>query len=192
MKKISTLCVALYLLISASQVSAQTTIAGVTLPATLKVGNTNLVLNGGGTRVKLFMDMYVAGLYVPTKSNSGDAIAKANEAGAVRLHIVSSLVTTDRMKEAIIEGFKKSTGGKTAPLQARIDKFVQVFSLEPIVKGNEFDITYSPEEGTKAYKGGKLLQTIEGADFKTALWGIWLGNDPVDKNLKEGMLGGKK
>jgi hypothetical protein len=150
------------------------------------------VLNGGGTRVKLFMDMYVAGLYVPTKSNSGDAIAKANEAGAVRLHIVSSLVTTDRMKEAIIEGFKKSTGGKTAPLQARIDKFVQVFSLEPIVKGNEFDVTYSPEEGTKAYKGGKLLQTIEGADFKTALWGIWLGNDPVDKNLKEGMLGGKK
>jgi hypothetical protein len=192
MKKISTLCVALYLLISASQVSAQTTIAGVTLPTTLKVGNTNLVLNGGGTRVKLFMDMYVAGLYVPTKSNSGDAIAKANEAGAVRLHIVSSLVTTDRMKEAIIEGFKKSTGGKTAPLQARIDKFVQVFSLEPIVKGNEFDVTYSPEEGTKAYKGGKLLQTIEGADFKTALWGIWLGNDPVDKNLKEGMLGGKK
>lgn len=190
-KLIPTICIALYLLISA-QSNAQTTISGVTLPATLKAGNTNLTLNGGGVRVKLFMDMYVAGLYVVTKSNNGDAIAKANEPGAVRLHIVSSLVTTDRMKEAILEGFKKSTGNKLAPLQARIDKFVAVFSLEPIVKGNEFDVTYTPEEGTKVYKGGKLLQTVEGADFKAALWGIWLGADPADKNLKEGMLGGKK
>lgn len=192
MKRISTTFCFVYLLISVSQLSAQSTISGVTLPGTMKVGNSNLILNGGGVRVKLFMDMYVAGLYTGAKSNSGDAIAKANEAGAVRLHIVSSLVTTDRMKEAIIEGFKKSTGGNTAALQARIDKFVAVFSLEPIVKGNEFDIQYAPGEGTKVYKGGKLLQTVDGQDFKAALWGIWLGNDPVDKGLKEGMLGGKK
>jgi hypothetical protein len=190
MKRISTtLCVALYLLISASQLHAQTTISGVTLPATFKAGNNNLVLNGGGVRVKLLMDMYVGSLYVTTKSNNGEAIAKANEPGAVRLHIVSSLVTTERMKEAIIEGFKKSTGDKTAPIQAKIDKFVKVFSLEPIVKGNEFDITYTPKEGVQIAKNGKVLETIEGLDFKTALWGIWLGNEPADKGLKAGMLG---
>jgi len=189
MKKISTLCLALYLLISATSSAQNAVISGVTLPGVLKVGNTSLTLNGGGVRTKLFMDMYVAGLYVTSKSKDGNAIAKSNDAGAVRLHITSSLVTTDRMKEAILEGFKKSTGGKTAPLQARIDKFVQVFSLEPIVKGNEFDVTYIPGEGVKVYKGGKLLQTVEGQDFKAALWGIWLGNDPADKGLKEGMLG---
>ena len=191
MKKISTLCLALYLLISATSSAQNAVISGVTLPGVLKVGSTSLTLNGGGVRTKLFMDMYVAGLYVTSKSKDGNAIAKSNDAGAVRLHITSSLVTTDRMKEAILEGFKKSTGGKTAPLQARIDKFVQVFSLEPIVKGNEFDVTYIPGEGVKVYKGGKLLQTVEGQDFKAALWGIWLGNDPADKGLKEGMLGMK-
>ena len=41
---------------------AKTEIGGVTLPDTLKVGNENLVLNGGGTREFLWIDLYVAGL----------------------------------------------------------------------------------------------------------------------------------
>jgi hypothetical protein len=193
MKKINTtLGLILLLLISSTQLDAQVTISGVTLPGTLKVGNNNLVLNGGGVRVKLFMDMYVGGLYVMAKNNNGDAIAKANEPTTVTLQIVNSLVTTDRMKEAIAEGFKKSTGGNTAPLQARIDKFVNLFSLEPIVKGNTFELDYTPGVGVQVQKNGKPLATIDGLDFKTALWGIWLGGEPADKGLKEGMLGGKK
>jgi hypothetical protein len=193
MKKISTtLGLILLLLISTTQLDAQLTVSGVTLPGTLQVGGNNLVLNGGGVRVKFFMDMYVGGLYVPAKSNNGDAIAKANEPTAVRLQIVSGLVTSDRMKDAIAEGFKKSTGDKTAPIQAKIDKFVKLFSLEPIVKGNVFDLEYTPAGGLQVSKNGKLLDTIEGLDFKTALWGIWLGGDPADKSLKAGMLGKAK
>ena len=171
---------------------AQITISGVALPGTMQAGASSLLLNGGGVRVKFFMDIYVAGLYLSAKNNNGDAVAKANEAMGVKIHIVSGLVTSDKMIDAIKEGFKKSTGDKLTPLQARIDKFVKVFSLEPIVKGNEFDITYNPTDGVKIAKGGKTLETIAGLDFKTALWGIWLGNEPVDKNLKAGMLGTKE
>ena len=192
MKKISTTLLSLFLLISSIHLSAQVTISGVSLPANLKMGNSTLVLNGGGVRVKLFMDMYVAGLYLPAKSTDGNAIANANDASSVRLNIVNSLVTTDRMKEAITEGFKKSTGGKTAPIQAKIDKFVSLFSLEPITKGNLFELNYTPGVGVVVAKNGKVLATIDGLDFKTALWGIWLGNDPVDSKLKAGMLGASK
>jgi hypothetical protein len=66
------------------------------------------------------------------KSNNADAIVKSNGRSAVRLHITSGLVTSDRMSEAVKEGFQKSTGGKTAPIQAKIDRFVKLFSLEPI------------------------------------------------------------
>ena len=192
MKKINTILgLILFLLISSTQLNAQLTVSGVTLPATLKVGNNDLVLNGGGVRVKFFMDIYVAGLYVTTKGTNGDAIAKANEPTAVKIHIVSGMATSERMKDAIAEGFKKSTGGNTAPLQARIDKFVKLFSLEPIVKGDVFDNVYTPVVGLQVSKNGKLLDTIDGLDFKTALWGIWLGADPADKGLKAGMLGGK-
>jgi hypothetical protein len=166
-------------------------VSGVTLPGTLKAGNTNLVLNGGGARVKFFMDIYVAGLYVTTQSNNPDAIAKANEPTAVKIHIVSGMATSERMKDAILEGFKKSTGGNTAPIQAKIDKFLKLFSQEPIVKGDVFDNVYTPEGGLQVSKNGKVLDTIDGLDFKTALWSIWLGNEPADKGLKAAMLGGK-
>ena len=190
MKKITlTLGLMACLIISAS---AQMTISDVTLPATLSAGGTNLVLNGGGTRVKMFMDIYVAGLYLTAKSNNGDAIVKSNDAAAVRLQITSSLATSERMADAVKEGFQKSTGGKTAPIQAKVDRFLKLFSQEPIVKTNVFELVYEPGTGVKVSKNGKLLDTIDGQDFKTALFGIWLGNDPVDKNLKAGMLGTAK
>jgi hypothetical protein len=191
MKSNSLVFLTVCLLISTNAIIAQTTISGVSMPATMKAGNSSLVLNGAGIRVKFFMDIYVGGLYVGAKSKDGDAISKANEAGAVKLHIVSGMATSERMADAVKEGFEKSTGGKTGPLQARIDRFVKLFKAEPIVKGNEFDNIYVPGIGTQIFKNGKLLDTIEGLDFKTALWGIWLGSDPVQENLKVAMLGGK-
>ena len=43
--------------------------------------------------------------------------------------------------------------------------------------------------GVIVNKNGKLLTTIRGLEFKKALFGIWLGEKPADKNLKKGMLG---
>ncbi len=43
---------------------AQLTLNSVTLPAKIKQDNTELQLNGGGIRKKLFFKVYVAGLYV--------------------------------------------------------------------------------------------------------------------------------
>lgn len=190
MKKISlTLGLIVALVITAS---AQVTIGDATLPATIKAGNTNLVLNGGGTRVKMMFDVYVAGLYLPAKSNNGDAIVKSNDAAAVRIQITSGLATSDRMADAVKEGFEKSTGGKTAPIQAKVDRFLKLFKQEAIVKTNVFELVYEPGTGTKVYKNGKLLDTIDGQDFRTALLGIWIGADPVDAKLKAGMLGAAK
>ena len=190
-KSITTFGFCLFLLVATTQINAQTVVSGVAVPATYKAGNNNLVLNGAGVREKLFMDMYVGALYVPAKNNNADAIIKANEPAAVTIHIVSGLVTSDRMTDAIKEGFKKSTGDKTGPIQAKIDKFIKVFSQEAIVKGNQFDLVYVPGVGLQVSKNGKLLDTIDGLDFKTALWGIWLGGEPADKGLKTGLLGGK-
>jgi hypothetical protein len=132
MKRINLTLALIALLFVSNRLNAQLTVSGVTLPATFKAGNANLILNGGGVRVKFFMDIYVAGLYVTTKSSDGNAIAKTNDPGAVNIHIVSGMATSDRMKDAIAEGFKKSTGGNTASLQSKIDKFVKLFSQEPI------------------------------------------------------------
>lgn len=167
----------------------QVTLNGVTLPASVKVGESSLNLNGAGIRKKVFFKLYTAGLYTPAKSTDGSALASADAPIGIRLQITSGMVSSDNMSEAIIDGFKKSTGGNTSQLQTNIDKFIATFKSDPITEGNVFELFYVPGKGVETYKNGKLLTTIEGQDFRKALFGIWLGNDPVDSDLKKGLLG---
>jgi hypothetical protein len=167
----------------------QVTLNGVNLPATVKVGESSLNLNGAGIRKKVFFKLYTAGLYTPSKSTDGAALASAEAPIGIRLQITSGMVSSENMSEAITEGFEKSTGGKTAPIKSKIDKFIATFKQDPITEGNVFELFYVPGKGVETYKNGKLLTTIEGQDFKKALFGIWLGSDPVDSDLKKGLLG---
>ncbi len=169
-------------------INAQVTLNKVTLPATMSVGQADLTLNGGGIRKKLIFKLYTAGLYVPTKTKDGNAVINSKEASAIRLAITSSMINSDNMSEAILEGFEKSTNNNLAPIQAKIDELLNTFTKESIDVGNVFDITYVPGEGVKTYKDGNLKSTIEGEAFKKALFGIWLSDNPVDANLKKGLL----
>jgi len=163
-------------------------VSGVAIPETLQLESSELVLNGAGIRTKLFMDMYVGGLYLKEKSSKARAITQADKVMALKLHIVSGLITSERMTEATNEGFKKSLKGNTAPLRKEIDAFIAVFE-EEIVKNDVFDIIYLPGTGVKISKNGTYKATIAGHDFKQALFGIWLSDDPVQKSLKQEMLG---
>jgi len=184
-----TLITLLALTATMAEATAQVTINGVTLPANLKAGDKTLVLNGGGIRKKAFFKLYTGGLYIEAKTKDAKAIIAADKPMAMRLQITSSIISSDNMSEAIREGFEKSTKGNTAPLKAKIDKFVSTFAKEEIVENNVFDIIYIPGKGVEAHKNGKVQNTIDGLDFKKALFGIWFGDDPVDSDLKASLLG---
>jgi hypothetical protein len=169
--------------------NAQLKIENVTLPAKMTVSTGELVLNGGGLREKYFLDLYVGGLYLKAKSTNADAIIKADEAMAIKLEIVSKLISSDKMIEAIDEGMKKSTDGKIAELSSEIAAFKSAFN-EEIVIGDVFNLVYIPNEGLTIFKNSKKVKTIKGLKFKQAAFGIWLCNDPADEDLKEGMLKG--
>ncbi|MBE7638945.1 chalcone isomerase [Salegentibacter sp. BLCTC] len=185
MKKIIFLFIAVF---SLHSISAQTEIGGATLPNSLNFGSEKLVLNGAGVREKFWMDMYAGGLYLKAKSGNASEIMNKNEAMALKLHIVSKMITSERMIDAVNEGFENATGGNTAPLSDEIKKFISFFE-EEINKGDIFDLVYLPERGMVIYKNGNESGTIQGLAFKKALFGIWLSNKPADKDLKKGMLG---
>ncbi len=185
MKKIAFLFIAL---MSVALTSAQTEVGGVNLPNSETYQGKTLNLNGAGVREKLWIDLYAGGLYLSNKSSDAAAIIAAKEPMSIKLHIVSKLITSDKMVDAVNEGFEKSTSGNTKPLATEIDKFKSFFMAE-IKKNDVFDIVYIPETGVTVYKNDKELGTIEGLDFKKALFGIWLSNKPADDDLKEAMLG---
>ena len=163
-------------------------IAGADMPDSITAGNEVLVLNGAGIRTKFFIKAYVGGLYLKQKSGDAGAIINADETMAIKLHIISKMITSKRMEESTREGFNNSTNGNTAPYKDKIDTFISVFK-DNIKINDVYDIIYTPDEGTKVYKNKELKSTVKGLDFKKVLFGIWLGNKPADKDLKAGMLG---
>lgn len=187
MKNVLTFCLVSILLVTTAA-TAQTKVGDVTIPNTFSAGTSQLVLNGAGIREKMWFDLYVGALYVPAKTTNGPETAAADKPMAVKLHIISSMITRDKMVEAINEGFGLSTKGNKAPIQSRIDQLLNAFTGE-IKIGDVFDLVYEPGVGVTLYKNKVKATTVTGLDFKKALFGIWLGAEPVDSNLKKKMLG---
>ena len=169
---------------------AQKEVGGVTLPATQKFENHTLHLNGAGVREKLWIDLYAAGLYLEKKTTNANDVLNSDKPMAIKLHIVSKLITSDKMVEAVTEGFENSTNGNTAPIQEEIDTMLGFFK-EDIKKNDVFDLVYVPSKGVVAHKNGEEKGVVKGKEFKKALFGIWLSNRPADDGLKDDLLSGK-
>lgn len=85
-------------------------------PATVRFSSNELMLNGVGKRKKAFLTLYNAGLYLTTKSAVAADIIGSDTAMAVGIRIVSSLISSERMDDALAEGFEKSTEVTRLPL----------------------------------------------------------------------------
>ncbi len=163
-------------------------IGGVEFPESRTVNEQDLTLNGVGARKKFFIKVYVAGLYLTNKSSDSTAIIESNDTMSLSLEIVSGLVDKDKMTKAIVEGFDNATGGDTAAIQPKIDQFVAILQ-EGVEKQDRFDFDYIADTGIIISKNGEEKATIEGHDFKQALFGIWLADKPAQKSLKSNLLG---
>ncbi len=185
MKSLCSLSLVSALLFSGSAL-AVTNVAGIQLPGSVMMQDSQLALNGAGVRSKFFMDLYVGSLYLPKSAHTLEQVV-AQPSSMVRLNITSGLITAEKMQDAINEGFDLATDGDISPIKAQIDTFMAMFA-EPIKKGDQFSFLTS-EGSVTSYKNGKLLSTIEGETFRLALLKIWLGDEPAQDSLKEAMLG---
>ena len=164
-------------------------VGGVQVPDTLKTDSASeLKLNGAGIREKWFLDLYVGALYLKQQQQDPVKIISDEDEMAIRLEMVSGLVTSEKMSSATMEGFENATHGNIAPIKSEIDTFIATFK-EPIKKGDVFEMVYVPGQGVKIYKNSQLKNTIAGEPFKEALFGIWLSDKPAQKSLKNEMLG---
>jgi hypothetical protein len=162
------------------------TLADVTMPDTITVGSQTLVLNGLGLRTKLFVKVYVGGLYLEKKSADAAAIAQADSTKRVVLQFIYGEVTRDQMVESFTEGFKNNAPGAQ---KVQVDQFIA--ALETMKKGEQLVATYVPGTGTTLAIRGKDKLTIPGLPFGQALFSVWLGPKPPTGDLKNGMLGKK-
>jgi hypothetical protein len=162
------------------------TLAGVTLPDSVTVGSQTLVLNGMGVRTKLFVKVYVGGLYLDRKSGDATTIIQADAAKRVVLQFVYGEVTRDQMVESFSEGFANNA---PAANKAQVDQFLG--ALETMKKGEQLVVTYVPGTGTTLAIRGRDKLTVPGLPFAQAVFSVWLGAKPPTADLKSGMLAKK-
>ena len=165
-----------------------TPIYAVEIPNSMEYQGAKLILNGHGSRVKMFMKVYENSLYLEAASSNAEEIMNKDSAMAIRIDVLSSLVTVEAMKKALSDGLEKSTGNNTGPITKEINQLTSTFNSD-VSTGDFYEFIYLPNTGTNVVKNSEYIDTIPGIDFKKAFFGIWISNNPIQKNLKKAMLG---
>ena len=78
-----------------------------------------------------------------------------------------------------------------AQLKPRIQRFSEaMLSIGEARSGTRIDLDWLPGSGVRLSVGGQVRgNPIEGEDFYRALLRIWLGDKPVQADLKQALLG---
>jgi Chalcone isomerase-like len=164
-------------------------VGGVKLDDKLSLGGQELVLNGAGIRTKVMFKVYVGSLYVPAKANNAAAVyAKAPR--RVQLNMLRD-VGADQMIEALVDGLKQANpAAEVTAVKAQTDQLESAMkSIGQLKEGNV--LTFDFVDGaTKVGLNGATKGTIPGDAFNKALMNAWLGDNPVQSDLKKAMLGG--
>jgi len=165
-----------------------TPIYAVEIPNSMEYQGVKLMLNGHGPRVQMFMKVYENSLYLEATNSNAEEIMNKDAAMAIRIDVTSSLVTVNAMKKALNEGLVKSTGNNIGPIMKEIDQLTSTFNSD-VSTGDFYEFIYLPDAGTTVLKNSEYIDTIPGIEFKKAFFGIWISNNPIQKNLKKAMLG---
>jgi len=164
-------------------------VGGVKLNDKESVGGQDLVLNGAGIRTKLMFKVYVGSLWLPAKTTTAAAVY-AKGPRRVQLNMLRD-VTSDQMMEALTEGVTNGNpAADVAAVKAQTGELGAIMkSIGPLKEGNV--ITFDFVDGaTKVGFNGAAKGTIAGEAFNKALMNAWIGDSPVQPDLKKAMLGG--
>jgi hypothetical protein len=131
--------------------------------------------------------VYVAALYLPEGSASNDVLADIPK--RLEISYLVSIPGPDFGKgaEAILE--RNILPDELARLRNRIDRLSAAYlDVKP---GDRYALTYAPGKGTELSYNGRPLIFIEGADFAAAYFAIWLGEDPIDGEMRSKLINGE-
>jgi len=164
-------------------------VAGVKIDEQIRVAEAPLVLKGAGLRKRFFLQVYAMGLYVADRK--ADPVTQPG-AKRVAIHMLRD-VGADQFAEALVDGMRPNHDEATMKsLASRIAQLVAIMAEMKVAKeGMAITLDWIPDSGTQVTVAGKSSgKPIEGEDFYRALLRIWLGEKPVQDDLKKALLGG--
>jgi len=168
-------------------------VAGVKLEDRDRVANTELVLNGAGLRRRVFFQVYAAGLYLQEKKALAAEAIAAGGPKRVAMHMLRD-VGADQLSSALAEGIRDNhSEAEAKALEPRVRQLGAIMAqLKEAKEGMRITLDWLPGAGTQVTVNGQAAGApIPGEDFYRALLRIWLGEHPVQDDLKKALLGEK-
>jgi hypothetical protein len=175
------------LLLSLALPVAAAEIAGVKIEDKTRVADTELSLSGAGLRRRAFFQVYAVGLYV--QDRKADPISQPGPK-RVQIHMLRD-VGADTFTEALADGIKANhSEAETKALEPRVKQLgATIAEIKEAKKGMTIALDWNASATQVVIDGKPAGQPIEGEDFYRALLKIWLGDKPVQDDLKKALLG---
>ncbi len=180
---------AIFLLLSHSTQAVE--IDGVELPDVVHLGNSNLVLNGAGVRSKFIFDVYVTALYLSAKKNMATAVLSDLGEKRIAMYFLDD-ISAANLLYSFDEGIRENhSAAELAAMKEDLHKFdVICHRMVRLKAGDVVLFDYQIGTGTQVRVNGGLRGTIAGSSFYNMLLKIWLGEKPMQQDLKLKLLGG--
>lgn len=166
-------------------------VAGVRLADTAKVESRELVLNGAGLRMRLFFRVYTIALYLAEKQSDAAAVLAQPGPKRVSIHMLRD-VGADTFSEALVDGLKANVAPAEYPaLEPQIRQLTALMAeVKEAKKGMAIDLDWTGAATRVSIDGKPAGQPIAGEGFYRALLRIWLGEHPVQDDIRKDLLGG--
>ncbi len=164
-------------------------IGGIRVDDGASVGGRELVLNGGGVRKRVVFNVYVATLYLPQKASDLAGVL-AQGPRRIRLDLLRTL-SADTLVDALNEGLEaNNTATEMTAIKSGTDRLASIMKTFGQVREKDVVTLDFHDGATEVGLNGQAKGTIPGAAFNQALTRVWLGERPVQADLKKALLGG--
>lgn len=157
-----------------------------------RVGGKELQLNGTALRAGFLAKGYVAALYLQEKARNATVVLGTSGAKRLQLRMLR-----ETEPPAIMRSLRRGISDNHSETQvqglaARLAQFERTLAeLGTAHKGDVINLDFSPQTGTVvAINGTPRGRPIPGEDFYQAVLRVFLGERPVDPDVKRGLLGG--
>jgi len=163
-------------------------VAGIKFDDRTRVANADLTLTGAGLRKRVFFQVYAIGLYV--QERKADPLAQPGPK-RVQIHMLRD-VGAEQFTEALADGIKANhTEAEAKALEPRVKQLGAIMAgVKEAKSGMVIALDWTGKETVVAIDGKPAGEPIPGEDFYRALLRIWLGDKPVQEDLKKALLGG--
>ena len=167
-------------------------VEGLTFAGQATVAGQTLELNGVGLRAVAWLKGYAAGLYLSQRVRTQQQVYTAPGAKRIQLRMLLD-VDTEEFVKAFDKGIARNSAPADLPaLALRMARFdAMLRAIGKVKKRDVIDLDWVPGQGLQLTLNGKLRgEPIAGDDLYLALLRIFVGDRPVDAEMKIGLLGG--